>query len=127
MKFASKWTTTVRSACHQPTNVPNSARCEIQSPSDAQKRLQGRDYCPHTTSLERGDRRCARLAPPSQFACQSEGSNEGDCIVTTRFAIFRHESGGYSTRGPVVPEMTLGEARKEVARLKAAYPYQEFV
>jgi hypothetical protein len=47
--------------------------------------------------------------------------------VTTRFAIFRHESGGYSTRGPVVPEMTLDEARKEVARLKSAYPYQEFV
>jgi len=47
--------------------------------------------------------------------------------VTTRFAIFRHESGGYSTRGPIVPEMTLDEARKEVARLKAAYPYQEFV
>jgi len=47
--------------------------------------------------------------------------------VTTRFAIFRHESGGYSTRGPVVPEMTLDEARKEVARLKSAYPHQEFV
>jgi len=47
--------------------------------------------------------------------------------VTTRVAIFRHESGGYSTRGPVVPEMTLDEARKEVARLKSAYPHQEFV
>lgn len=47
--------------------------------------------------------------------------------MTTRFAIFRHESGGYSTRGPVVPEMSLDEARKEVARLKSAYPYQEFV
>ena len=47
--------------------------------------------------------------------------------MTTRFAIFRQESGGYSTRGPVVPEMTLDEARKEVARLKSAYPYQEFV
>ena len=47
--------------------------------------------------------------------------------MTTRFAIFRHESGGYSTRGPVVPEMTLEEARKEVARLKSAYPHQEFV
>ena len=47
--------------------------------------------------------------------------------MTTRFAIFRHESGGYSTRGPVVPEMTLEQARKEVASLKSAYPYQEFV
>ena len=47
--------------------------------------------------------------------------------MTTRVAIFRHESGGYSTRGPVVPEMTLDEARKEVARLKSAYPHQEFV
>jgi hypothetical protein len=42
-------------------------------------------------------------------------------------AIFRREASGYSTRGPIVPEMTLGEARKEIARLKAAYPYQDFV
>lgn len=47
--------------------------------------------------------------------------------MTTRFAIFRHESAGYSTRGPVVPEMSLEEARKEVARLKSTYPHQEFV
>jgi hypothetical protein len=43
------------------------------------------------------------------------------------YAIFRREASGYSTRGPIVPEMTLGEARKEVTRLKSAYPYQDFV
>lgn len=47
--------------------------------------------------------------------------------MTTNYAIFRREASGYSTRGPIVPEMTLGEARKEIARLKAAYPYQDFV
>ena len=47
--------------------------------------------------------------------------------MTTTFAIFRRESSGYSTRGPTVPEMTLGQARKEIARLKSAYPYQDFV
>lgn len=47
--------------------------------------------------------------------------------MTTNYAIFRCEAAGYSTRGPIVPKMTLGEARKEIARLKAAYPYQDFV
>jgi hypothetical protein len=48
--------------------------------------------------------------------------------MATKFAIFRCEcSGGYSTRGPVVPEMTLEEARKEITRLKTAYPQQDFV
>jgi hypothetical protein len=47
--------------------------------------------------------------------------------VTTRFAILRHESGGYSSRGPVAVEMTLEEARKEVARLKTSFPHQDFV
>ena len=48
--------------------------------------------------------------------------------MATKFSIFRREStGGYSTRGPVVPEMTLEEARKEIARLKSLYPYQDFV
>lgn len=48
--------------------------------------------------------------------------------MATKFAIFRRESsGGYSTRGPVVPEMTLDEARKEITRLKTSYPQQDFV
>jgi hypothetical protein len=48
--------------------------------------------------------------------------------MATKFSIFRRESaGGYSTRGPVVPEMTLLEARKEIARLKSLYPHQDFV
>ena len=48
--------------------------------------------------------------------------------MATKFAIFRRESsGGYSTRGPVVLEMTLAEARKEIARLKTSYPHQDFV
>ena len=48
--------------------------------------------------------------------------------MTTKFSIFRRESsGGYSTRGPVVPEMSLAEARKEIARLKSLYPHQDFV
>ncbi len=47
--------------------------------------------------------------------------------MTTRFAILRHESGGYSTRGPLALEMTLEEARKEVARLKSSFPHQDFV
>lgn len=48
--------------------------------------------------------------------------------MTTNFAIFRHESsGGYSTRGPIVPEMTLDQARKEITRLKTSYPHQDFV
>jgi len=48
--------------------------------------------------------------------------------MATKFAIFRRDSfGGYSTRGPVVPEMTLEEARKEITRLKTAYPQQDFV
>lgn len=48
--------------------------------------------------------------------------------MATKFSIFRRESsGGYSTRGPVVPEMTLIEARKEISRLKSLYPHQDFV
>lgn len=48
--------------------------------------------------------------------------------MATKFAIFRRESsGGYSTRGPVVPEMTLEDARREITRLKTAYPQQDFV
>ena len=47
--------------------------------------------------------------------------------MTAKFAIFRQENSGYSTRGPIVPEMTLDQARKEISRLKTAYPYQEFV
>ena len=47
--------------------------------------------------------------------------------MTTKFAILRHESGGYSTRGPIALEMSLDEARREVARLKSSFPYQDFV
>jgi hypothetical protein len=48
--------------------------------------------------------------------------------MATKFSIFRRESsGGYSTRGPIVPEMSLDDARKEIARLKSLYPHQEFV
>jgi len=48
--------------------------------------------------------------------------------MATKFSIFRRESaGGYSTRGPVVPEMSLEQARKEITRLKTQYPYQKFV
>jgi hypothetical protein len=48
--------------------------------------------------------------------------------MATKFAIFRREScGGYSTRGPVVPAITLEEARKEITRLKTSYPQQDFV
>lgn len=48
--------------------------------------------------------------------------------MTTKFSIFRRESsGGYSTRGPIAPDMSLDQARKEIARLKSQYPYQEFV
>lgn len=47
--------------------------------------------------------------------------------MTTRFAILRRESEGYSTRGPIAAEMTLEDARREVARLKSAFPYQDFV
>jgi hypothetical protein len=45
-----------------------------------------------------------------------------------KFAILRREtSGGYSTRGPIAQVLTLEQARGEVARLKGAYPYQDFV
>ncbi|MDE2181719.1 MAG: hypothetical protein KGJ78_01720 [Alphaproteobacteria bacterium] len=45
-----------------------------------------------------------------------------------KFAILRREtSGGYSTRGPIAQVMTLDQARNEVARLKGAYPHQDFV
>lgn len=47
--------------------------------------------------------------------------------MTTNYAIFRREGSGYSTRGPIVPEMTLDQARKEITRLKSAFPYQDFV
>ena len=47
--------------------------------------------------------------------------------MTTNYAIFRREGSGYSTRGPIVPEMTLEQARKEITRLKTAFPYQDFV
>ena len=48
--------------------------------------------------------------------------------MARKFAIFRRENcGGYSTRGPVVPEMTLEEARTEITRLKTSYPPQDFV
>ena len=47
--------------------------------------------------------------------------------MTTSYAIFRREGSGYSTRGPIVPEMTLDQARKEITRLKTAFPYQDFV
>ena len=47
--------------------------------------------------------------------------------MTTNYAIFRREGSGYSTRGPIVPEMTLDQARKEITRLKTAFPYQDFV
>lgn len=47
--------------------------------------------------------------------------------MTTHYAIFRRESSGYSTRGPIVPEMTLDQARKEITRLKKTFPYQDFV
>jgi hypothetical protein len=48
--------------------------------------------------------------------------------MTSNFSIFRRERlGGYSTRGPVAPKLNLAEARKEIARLKSLYPYQDFV
>lgn len=47
--------------------------------------------------------------------------------MTTRFAILRRESDGYSTRGPIAAEMTLENARREVTRLKSAFPHQDFV
>jgi hypothetical protein len=48
--------------------------------------------------------------------------------MTTNFAIFRREkSGGYSPRGPVALVMSLEQARREIARLRASYPYQDFV
>jgi hypothetical protein len=48
--------------------------------------------------------------------------------MTTNFAIFRREkSGGYSPRGPVAPVMSLDQARREIDRLRAKYPYQDFV
>lgn len=47
--------------------------------------------------------------------------------MTTNYAIFRREGSGYSTRGPIVPEMTLDQARKEITRLKTAFPHQDFV
>lgn len=47
--------------------------------------------------------------------------------MTTKFTILRHESGGYSTRGPIAFEMSLEEARREVARLKSTFPHQDFV
>jgi hypothetical protein len=47
--------------------------------------------------------------------------------VTTYFAIFRHDSSGYSTRGPTAAELTLDQARREIARLKSTYPHQDFV
>jgi len=63
------------------------------------------------------------MSPDAAPACQ-----ESKRDMTTKFSIFRRESsGGYSTRGPVVPEMTLAEARTEIARLKTLYPHQDFV
>ena len=48
--------------------------------------------------------------------------------MITNFAIFRRESsGGYSSRGPIAPVMLLEQARREVARLRAIYPHQDFV
>ena len=48
--------------------------------------------------------------------------------MTLQFSIFRRDrSAGYSTRGPVAPQMSLNEARKEISRLKSLYPYQDFV
>jgi len=48
--------------------------------------------------------------------------------MTLQFSIFRRDrSTGYSTRGPVAPQMSLDEARKEISRLKSLYPYQDFV
>lgn len=48
--------------------------------------------------------------------------------MITNFAIFRRESsGGYSSRGPIAPVMSLEQARREVARLRAIYPHQDFV
>jgi len=48
--------------------------------------------------------------------------------MITKFAIFRRESsGGYSSRGPVAAVMALDLAHREIARLRAKYPHQEFV
>ena len=48
--------------------------------------------------------------------------------MITKFAIFRRESsGGYSSRGPVAAVMSLELAHREIARLRAKYPHQEFV
>lgn len=48
--------------------------------------------------------------------------------MITNFAIFRRESsGGYSSRGPISPVMSLEQARREIARLRAIYPHQDFV
>ena len=48
--------------------------------------------------------------------------------MITKFGIFRRESsGGYSSRGPVAAVMSLEQAHREIARLRAKYPHQEFV
>jgi hypothetical protein len=43
------------------------------------------------------------------------------------FIILRREAGGFSTRGPIAPAMTLKDARAETIRLKKIYPHQDFV
>jgi hypothetical protein len=48
--------------------------------------------------------------------------------MITNFAIFRRESsGGYSSRGPIAPVLSLEQARREIARLRTIYPHQDFV
>ena len=48
--------------------------------------------------------------------------------MITNFAIFRRESsGGYSSRGPIAPVLSLDQARREIARLRSTYPHQDFV
>ena len=48
--------------------------------------------------------------------------------MNANFSILRREtSGGYSTRGPIVTEMTLERARNEIERLRKRFPYQDFV
>ncbi len=47
--------------------------------------------------------------------------------MNKNFIILRRELNGFSTRGPLAQPMTLEEAHAETVRLKATFPYQDFV
>ena len=65
------------------------------------------------------------------FGADNNSTDQARVLVVSlalQFSIFRRDrSAGYSTRGPVAPQMSLNEARKEISRLKSLYPYQDFV